>query len=120
MSYEQKLTIPAAEDGRPEQRYRIRLHDSKNVVLFLGAGPEGLMEPIIWGWKNIEEFRQWLEMVKRFDAQLPEDEPEEADLIALLRHAYERLMITEGDARYEANNIALAQKIAQVIGEPVT
>lgn len=72
MSYEQKLTIPAAEeDGRPEQRYRIRLHDDKNVVLFLNAGREGLMEPIIWGWKNIEEFRQWLDMVKRFDASLP-------------------------------------------------
>lgn len=38
-------------------------------------------------------------------------------LQALLRRAEERLMVSEGDARYETNNIALAQEIAAALQE---
>lgn len=34
---------------------------------------------------------------------------------ALLREAYTRLMVSEGDARYIANNVALAERIAAVL-----
>jgi hypothetical protein len=39
------------------------------------------------------------------------------DLVALLREAYTRLMVSEGDARYIAANVELAERVGVAIGE---